>query len=51
MEQTKKKSSSQMQDVWKRLKKNKFAVVSLFIIALLIIIAILAPLLAPYSYE
>ncbi len=51
MEQTKKKSSSQLKDVWKRLKKNKFAVVSLFIIALLIIIAIIAPLLAPYSYE
>lgn len=39
-----------MSDVWRKLKKNKLAMISLFIICLLIIISIFAPLLAPYDY-
>jgi len=38
-------------EVWRRLKKNKIAVVSLFILLIICLIAILAPLLAPYPYE
>jgi peptide/nickel transport system permease protein len=38
-------------EVWRRLKKNKVAVVSLAIILLVFLIAIFAPLIAPYSYE
>ncbi|MBQ1391080.1 MAG: ABC transporter permease [Firmicutes bacterium] len=40
------------QDAWKRLKKNKVAMVSLGAIIIIAIIAIFAPLIAPYSpYE
>ena len=37
--------------VWRRLKKNKGAVISLFVIAILILVAIFADLLAPYHYD
>lgn len=46
-----KKKKSALSEVWRRLKKNKVAVVCLFVIIIIIIIALLAPLLAPYSYE
>lgn len=39
------------QDSWKRLKKNKVALASAAVIVFLIIIALLAPLIAPHSYE
>lgn len=45
------KKRSQLGEVWHRLKKNKAAVVSLVVLALIIITAILAPVLAPYGYE
>lgn len=45
------KKKSRFWETWRRLKKNKVAVVSLFVIFLLIIIAILAPVLAPYPYD
>jgi len=38
-------------DAWRRLRKNKLAVGGLVVIALLTLIAIFAPLLAPYSYR
>ena len=41
---------SQLQLAWIRLKENKFALVSLYIICAIILIAIFAPLLAPYDY-
>ena len=41
---------SQFQLAWIRLKENKFALVSLYIICAIILIAIFAPLLAPYDY-
>lgn len=50
MQKTSKKQS-RFHDTWRRLKKNKIAVVSLFVIIVVILIAIFAPLLAPYSYE
>ncbi|MDR0906552.1 MAG: ABC transporter permease [Oscillospiraceae bacterium] len=37
--------------VWRRLAKNKVAVVSLGILIVVFLIAVFAPLLAPYSYE
>jgi peptide/nickel transport system permease protein len=46
-----KKKKSAISEVWKQLKKNKVAVVSLFIIVIIILIAIFAPILAPYPYE
>ncbi|MGI8855863.1 MAG: ABC transporter permease [Thermomicrobiales bacterium] len=38
-------------DAWRRLRKNKLAVSGLIVIGILTIIAILAPLLAPYGYR
>ena len=49
MEKTKKRS--RLAEVWRRLKKNKLAIVSLVVLVLLFIIAIIAPLIAPYSYD
>lgn len=37
------------QDAWRRLKKNKLAITSLIVIVLITLIAIFAPLLAPYD--
>jgi peptide/nickel transport system permease protein len=37
------------QDAWRRLKKNKIAIISLVIIILLALIAIFAPFIAPYD--
>jgi peptide/nickel transport system permease protein len=45
------RKKSKLAEVWKQLKKNKIAVISLFVIAVVILIALLAPLLAPYSYD
>lgn len=38
-------------DAWKRLKRNRAAVISLWFIVAVCVIAALAPWLAPYSYE
>ena len=45
------KKQSQIGEVWRRLKKNKIAVVSLCVIIFMVLVAIFAPLLAPYSFE
>ena len=44
------KRKSKFGEVWKRLKKNKAAMISLFIIVLVILVAVLADVLAPYPY-
>lgn len=44
------KKTSMLMDVWKRLKRNKLAMVGLVIIAVLILTAIFADLIAPYPY-
>ncbi|MBQ1399856.1 MAG: ABC transporter permease [Lachnospiraceae bacterium] len=44
------KKRSKLYEVWHRLLKNKLAVVSLFILLALVVIAILAPVLAPYDF-
>ena len=38
-------------DVWRQLKKNKAAVISLILILVLILMAIFAPFFAPYPYD
>ncbi|MDR1298742.1 MAG: ABC transporter permease [Oscillospiraceae bacterium] len=45
------KKKSKLADVWKQLKKNKIAVVALFVIVVVILVAVLAPLLAPYPFD
>ena len=44
------KKKSQFGETWHRLKKNKTAIVCLFIIIAVILIAVLAPVIAPYPY-
>ena len=45
-------ASNLYSDAWKRLKKNKVAMVSLVVIILIVIVAIFAPHIAPYNpYE
>jgi oligopeptide transport system permease protein len=44
-------SRSLWSDAWRRLRKNKLAVAGLITIIILAIIAIFAPLIAPYSYR
>jgi len=46
-----KNPNSRFSETWMRLKKNKVAYVSLFVLAALILIAIFANLIAPYSYS
>lgn len=47
----KKKKKSKFSEVWRRLRKNKAAMISLFVIIGVILVALLAPLLAQYSYD
>lgn len=45
------KGSSLRRDAWHRLKKNRLAMFGLTVISIFIIIAVLTPWIAPYSYE
>lgn len=45
------KGTSLWSDAWRKLRKNKMAVIALFYMAAIITIAIFAPYIAPYSYE
>lgn len=45
------KGRSLWADAWRKLKKNKMALIALFYMAAIIFIAIFAPYIAPYSYE
>ena len=46
-----KKKKSRFVEVWRRLIKNKAAVVSLFIILFIILVAVFANVIAPYPYD
>ena len=50
-EVTRRKKKSRFGETWYRLKKNKAAMVSLFVILLIILMALLADILAPYPYD
>ncbi len=45
------RGNSKFQETWTRLKKNKVAFASLFILLILFLIAVFADLIAPYSYS
>jgi len=49
MAKTQKKSNSAYADAWRRLKRNKVAMVSMVVILLLLLMAILADVIVPYS--
>ena len=43
--------SSMSKEIWYRLKKNKLAMIGLAIIILVILVAVFAPVIAPYGYD
>ena len=45
------KRKSRLIEIWGRLKRNKAAVICLFVILAIFIIALLAPFIAPYHYD
>ena len=45
------KGVSLWQDAWVRLKKNKLAMIGLFILCIVILVCALAPFIMPYGYE
>jgi oligopeptide transport system permease protein len=45
------KGTSLTQDAFRRLRKNKMAMIGLYALLILIVIALLTPWIAPYSYE
>ena len=47
----KKKKFAQLGDIWKRLRKNKLAVLGLIIIVIIFLVAIFANFIAPYSLD
>ena len=46
-----KKKQSRFVEIWRRLKKNKAALISLFVILLIMIVAVFADFIAPYAYD
>jgi len=48
---TKSKKTTRVSEIWHNLKKNKGAVISMFVILALILVAIFADVIAPYSYD
>jgi peptide/nickel transport system permease protein len=46
----KKRKKSRLYEIWRQLQKNKLAVVALFVLIFLVLVALLAPVLAPYPY-
>jgi peptide/nickel transport system permease protein len=51
LKRSKKRKQSRLAEIWGQLKKNKLAVVALFVLLALLLIAVFGPLFAPYSYE
>ena len=47
----KKRKNTKFRDMWRRLKKNKASMVSLFIIIIIILVAVFANFIAPYPYD
>lgn len=43
--------SGRWKQAWRRFRRNKLATISLVFVALLVLVAIFAPLLAPYAYD
>ncbi len=45
------KRRSRIAEIWKRLKKNKIAVISLFFLVFIVLVAVFAGQIAPYPYD
>lgn len=46
-----KKRQSQLRGIWRRLRRNKAAMLGLIVIVLLILCSVFAPFIAPYGYD
>jgi oligopeptide transport system permease protein len=44
-------SKTYIQDAWNRFKKNKLALIGLIFILVMVVLAILVPILSPYTYD
>ena len=51
MAKKRRKKQSRFAEVWRRLKKNKLAIISLVVIILVLLVALFAPIIAPYEYQ
>lgn len=49
-DEIKRPSISFLSDVWRRLRQNKFAMLALCVMAILIIMVVIGPLITPYDY-
>jgi peptide/nickel transport system permease protein len=49
-EVTKRRKNSPLKEVWKRLKKNRLALLGLVILLIILVLAVFAPLIIPYDY-
>ncbi len=45
------KKQTRLHEIWVQLKRNKLAVVSMFVLIALVLVAVLAPVLSPYYYD
>ena len=45
------KKQTRLHEIWVQLKRNKLAVVSMFVLIALALVAVLAPVLSPYYYD
>ncbi len=50
-ERVARKSLSYWQDTWRRLRKNRFAMVGLVVLIIMILFSVFAPILSPYDYK
>ena len=44
-------SKTYLQDAWSRFKKNRLALVSFIFLAVMVLLAVLVPMLSPYTYD
>lgn len=47
--QGKERSRNQFADMWRRFRKNKLAMVGLFVVAILVVLALIQPFISPYD--
>lgn len=51
MKKENKKSNSQFASVWRSLRRNRMAMLGLFILVILVLMAVFADVIAPYAYD
>jgi len=51
MTKVKKRKTSQIYEVWHRLKKNKMAMAGLYVLIFILLASLIGPFLLPYSYD